>query len=146
MRPIIVLMLIAGHFDLLGQSDKILNINPDSLEFFYTKETTKKKTFESLGLDYDYFVNPGEDFNSTDLHSSKIPGCRLIVSVKAKNSVIIFYECGSYYGPLADCQIGITGSGEVERYTPIDRIRSKEELMTLIQNGEFKIKTVPTKK
>lgn len=109
----------------------------------YSKKSIKKKVFKSLGLDYNYFVDPNEEFNTTDLYHSKVPGCRLIVGLVDDAKSIVFYECGSYYGTLVYCRVGIKSTGQV--YQLNEKLDNRVDLLSVIQTKPLKLIPISVK-
>ena len=141
-KTVISILFFVVQINLFGQDTTVLTINKDSVELFDTKEKIGRKTFRALTLDYNYFVNPGQEFNTTDLYHPKSPGCRIIICIKdmTNQNYIFYYECGGYHGAQPICIIGVRRKNNYDLFDPIDRIENKTEFMDLIQTGQIKIK------
>ena len=129
--------LIFTASNLYGQETTTLYVNTDSIDFFYTKEEITRRTFKRLKLDYDYFVNPGKEFNTTDMYHPRAPGCRLTVCMKYKTTIIILYECGGYGGPMTLCLVANEIKRGYETFRLKDDIRDLDELWTLMNTGQL---------
>jgi len=139
MRLFILFIVSISPFEVFGQAeDIVLSINPDSIQLIHSKQEIKRKTFNSIqkiagyGLNYDNIVNPGQEFNTTDIVVSS-PRSRLVVAIKTKNTWIILFEWGSYYGILTTCMVAVKNNNKYEIFETIDKIKKEDELVGRIK-------------
>lgn len=139
----LIYMLLISYFNSYGQDDLMVDINIDSIQLLHTKEEIGHKTFKSISkayrwkFDYYDFVDPGQDFNTTDISST--PNCRLILGVRSDKYLVILYECGSYWGPLTNCILVVSNKKTIDVYIVNEKIETEGDLFERLKQKRLNV-------
>jgi hypothetical protein len=146
MRFFIIFIVSISPFTVFGQGEgMVLSINPDSIQIIHSKQDITRKTFNSIqkmagyGLNYDNIVNPGQEFNTTDIVDGS-PRSRLVVGIKTDNTWIILFEWGSYYGVLTTCMVAVRNNNKYEIFETADKIKKEDELLGRIKAKDLVVR------